>query len=218
MEIGTSVTIALRQQSNDASQISYRSKVIDRNETELIIDYPVDPEQYVQLPIRKNHTIDIEYVTKGSVYKFPAKVIRVNNSPIVSFAINIPDQDNITKIQRREYVRINIDVNVAVHSEKKLFTPFISVTQDISGGGLAIITPRNVTLTEGEKVNLYLVLKSTYSDYVYLKTKGEVIRTTVFNEVRSTSLRFLFDDEKDRQKIIKYCFEIQREKLKRNIL
>lgn len=218
VKVGTSVTITLRHHSNEYSQISYRSKVIDRNETELIIDYPVEPDEYLQLPIRPDHTVDIEYVTKGSVYKFPANVIRVIDSPIVSFVVDMPDEKNITKIQRREYVRINIDVNVAVHSEKELFTPFISVTHDISGGGLAIITPKNVTLTEGEIVDLYLVLKSKYSDFVYLKTKGEIIRTTVFNEVRSTSLRFQFDDERDRQKIIKYCFEIQREKLKRQIL
>lgn len=218
VEVGTSVTIALGQHSKEGGQISYRSKIIDRNESELIIDYPVNIDDYLQLPIRTNQVVDIEYITKGSVYKFPAKIIRIIESPIESFVINVPNEADITKIQRREYVRINVDVNVAVHSINDSFTPFITVTQDISGGGLAIITPDNITLSEGEKVDLYLVLKSKYSDFVYLRVEGEIIRTTVYNGVRSTSLRFHFDDERDRQKIIKYCFEIQREKLKRQIL
>lgn len=218
MEVGTQVTITLPQFSNNDEVITYRSKIIDRNNNELIIDYPVDKEQYLQLPIRTNHTVEIEYVTKGSVYKFPAKVLRVLETPLMSFVINVPNDANVTKIQRREFVRINIDVNVAVHRSVEKSNPFITVTRDISGGGLAIITPNNVSLKEGEMVDLYLVLKSEYSDYVYVTTKGEIIRTTINNEVRSTSLRFHFDDEKDRQKIIKYCFEVQREKLKRQIL
>ena len=208
----------MRGSFNETEQIAYRSKIIDLNEKELIIDYPVNIDEYLELPITANCVVGIEYVTNGNVYTFLAKVIRIINSPVTAFAIGIPKNDHIKKIQRREYVRINTDVNVAVHNISSTFQPFITVTRDISGGGVAIIIPRNIILVEGEMVQLYLVLKSTYSDFEYVTTKGEIIRTTIENHVRTTSLKFHFYNENDRQKIIKYCFEIQREKLKRQIL
>lgn len=195
--------------------ITYRSKIIDQIDGEIIIDYPVDIEQYLDLPILPQKNIKIEYLDKGNVFSFNTIVKRLIRSPILSLVIDIPDENEIKKIQRREYVRINTDVNIAVHSLNNTFSPFSTVTQDISGGGAALIIPHNISLKEGEMVLLYLVLKSSYSDFEYIKTKAEIIRTTTLNGVRSTSLKFHYFDEKDQQKIIKYCFEVQREKLKR---
>jgi len=217
VKVGTQLSITLKQQINLAETITYRSKIIDRTEKELMIDYPVDIGQYVNLPILPEQTINIEYLKKGNVFTFNAKVKRINRSPILSFVIDIPEQGTIQKIQRREYVRINTDVNIAVHSLHQSFEPFSTVTQDISGGGAAIITPHHLTLNQGELVLLYIVLKSSYSDFEYIKTKAEIIRTMTLNEVRSTSVKFDFFDERDRQKIIKFCFEIQREKLKKQV-
>lgn len=218
MDIGTSLTITLQNHFGYDEAVTYRSKVIDRYHTEVIIDYPINKNEYIDLPIRTNSTVGIEYISKGSVFKFSAKVIRILESPIMSFVIEMPSEEKITRIQRREYVRINIDVDVAVHSKTNVFKPFTTVTRDISGGGTAIIVPDNITLTDGEIVELYLVLKSKYSDFHYIKTTAEMIRTTIYNDVRSASLRFHFEDERERQKVIKYCFDIQREKLKRQIL
>ena len=218
MKVGTSLSISIENNFNEQSSPRYRSKVIDIKNEELIIDYPIDHDEYLELPIRKDTPLYIESIDQGNVYSFTTKVKRLIQSPISSFAIDIPDKNEIQKIQRREYVRINTDVNIAVHGIDHAFPPFITVTQDISGGGTAIITPKGVDLREGEMVKLYLVLKSKYSDYVYLKTKAEVIRSTTINEVRITSLKFHFTNENDRQLVVKYCFEIQRERLKENML
>lgn len=217
MDVGTSLTITLHNRYKNDEPITYRTKVIDRNEKKVTIDYPVSRDDYIDLPIRTNHMIGIEYITKGSVYKFNTKVLRIIDSPITSFVIEMPDSDQITKIQRREYVRINIDVDVAVHSPSHTFHPFTTVTRDISGGGAALILPDKVKLRDDEIVELYLVLKSQYSPINYIKTKAEIIRTTVHNDVRSASLRFQFNDERERQKVIKYCFEIQRQKLQKQV-
>lgn len=217
MEIGTSLTITLASNLNLGGAKTCRSKVVDLNAEELMIDYPMNREKYIGLPIQVNHTVEIEYIVQGSVLKFPAKVKRIVESPLMAFVIDKPTADIITKIQRREYVRINIDVDVAIHSISENFTPFTTVTRDISGGGMAIVSPLNVALSNNEIVDLYFVLKSKYSDFHYIKTRAEIIRTTFLNEVRHTSLRFEFDDERKRQKVIKYCFEIQREKLKRQV-
>lgn len=218
MKVGTSLIITILNQSDEKNTQRYRSKILDRTDKKLIIGNPVDQNEYVDLPITTGTLVQIEYIDHGNVYTFTAEVKRLIQSPIWSFVIDIPEKEEITKIQRREYVRIDTDVNVAVYGIDRSFPPFITVTQDISGGGTAIIVPKGIDLKEGEKVMLYLVLKSKYSDYVYIKTKAEVIRSTTVNEIRITSLKFHFENENDRQAVIKYCFEIQRERLKENIL
>jgi len=218
VKVGTAVSIKFASGSNDKNMVRYRSKVLDRNEKVLIIGYPVNEQLYVELPFKEGDEVKIEYIDKGNVYSFQSKVKRLIKSPFMSFVIDIPNKDEIKRIQRREYVRINTDVNVAVHGIDRNFPPFITVTHDISGGGAAIITPKGISLQDGEMVMLYLVLKSKYSDYVYIKTKAEVIRSQVINDVRMTSLKFHFKEEKERQAVIKYCFEIQRERLKENLM
>src|SRR5699024_7499482 len=209
--------ITLAHNLNEEGPKTYRSKVIDLNEAEMTIDYPMNKEEYIGLPIQVNHTVEIEYIAQGSVLKFPANVKRIVESPLMAFVIDKQTSDIITKIKRREYVRINIDSDVAIHSISKTFAPFTTVTRDISGGGMAIVTPSHLSLTNHEIVNLYFVLKSEYSKIQYIKTEAEIIRTTFLNEVQHTSLRFDFDDERKRQTVIKYCFEIQREKLKKQV-
>lgn len=220
MKVGTSLNIKVIDQAevDDEKLPRYRSKIIDRTDNEIMIDYPVSTDEYIDLPIQKDSEVKIEYIDQGNVYSFTAKVKRIIKSPLMSFVLDIPNKDEIVKIQRREYVRINTDVNVAVHGLDRSFTPFITVTQDISGGGTAIIVPQDVSLEDGEMLLLFLVLKSKYSDYVYKKVKAEVIRSTTVNDVRLTSLRFHFEHENNRQAIIKYCFEIQRERLKENFI
>lgn len=217
MDIGTSLMITLANNLNTDGPKTYRSKVIDLNETEMMIDYPMNKEEYIGLPIQVNHIVEIEYIAQGSVMKFPANVKRIVESPLLAFVIDRPTSNIITKIQRREYVRINIDVDVAIHSISETFAPFTTVTRDISGGGMAVVTPGQISLINNEVVDVYFVLKSRYSDIQYIKTEAEIIRTTFLNELQHTSLRFNFDDERKRQTVIKYCFEIQREKLKKQV-
>jgi len=217
MKVGTSLTIVLRKKATRKESIKYRSKVIDRTNGELLIDYPVDPALYADLPIKPNDRISIEYISKGSVNTFTTTVKRIVQSPLLSFVISIPEEDKIERIQRREYVRVMFDVDTAIHSLDHSFTPFTTVTRDISGGGMLIITPPNVALKEGEKVKTYLVLKSKTTDYKYIKTKAEIIRTMVENKITFTSLKFHFDNERERQQLIEFCFAIQREDLKRQI-
>lgn len=196
----------------------YRCKVIDIDQDKLIIDYPIEVGSNSLSRIQPNSKLTVDYIDKGTVYKFHTTVSELIQKPLMAFTILKPNEDSIQKIQRREYVRIETNTDLAVHSGEKMFSPFITVTQDISGGGASIILPEKITLKDSSVVDLYVVLKSKYSDFDYLQTSAEIVRTTVENGVRSASIKFLFDDERDRQRVIKYCFEIQRQNLKQHIL
>lgn len=212
MDIGLVLRLTLNGKQSHQEKKTYRSKVIDRRLNEIMIAYPTS-QGIEKFPIKENSLLTIEFIDKGSVFKFETKVLRIEKDPIQSFVIRKPDKHELTKIQRRQYVRIRDNVDLAVHSPENRFPPFTSVTVDISGGGLAMIVPRDLEIFDGEIVKLYIVLKSSYSDFVYIKTKAEVIRSVIINEVRQVAVRFHLIHEQDRQKIIKYCFEKQREAL-----
>lgn len=217
MEVGTSLTITLHKGNAQDKPVTYRSKVIDRTEEYLYIDYPVNPRDYVQLPIRPKDRLTIEYVSKGSVNSFTTTVKQIIESSLIAFVIPVPKEEEIKRIQRREYVRVLVDLDTAIHSLDGSFEPFTTITRDISGGGMLIITPKHVELAEGTMVEVYLVLKSKTTDYKYIKTKAEVIRTTLENDITFTSFKYHFADERERQQVIEFCFTVQREELKRQI-
>lgn len=217
MKVGTSLTITMLSRL-DKETDAFHCKIIDIVNRYLVIDYPVDLQANQPIPIKLNSNIQIEFMEKGNIYRFNTVVTKLEHSPLLAFLVPIPEMEQIKKIQRRKYVRIEFDADVAVHGSDLKFHPFTTVTKDISGGGMAIILPPHTTLEGINEVEVYLVLKSTYSDFKYIHTRAKIIRITCVNEVKIASVKFLFSDEHKRQKIINYCFEIQREQLKQQLL
>lgn len=215
MKVGTSLTISIGQ-GEDMN--IYRCKLIDLKDDNWIIDYPLSSNPENVIALYRNTKISVDFIDKGNVFTFESVVKDIQHKPIHSFVIPAPKEEQLNKIQRREFVRIDTDTDVAVYSEDHSFSPFVTVTQDISGGGAAIIVPKNINLDDNSPLKLYLVLRSPYSQYEYIEMPAEVVRTMTRNEVKTASLRFLIDDRNKQQKIIKYCFEIQRQAIQQNML
>lgn len=216
MKVGTALTISIG--NDEAERKIYRTKLMDITDDRWIIDYPLSANPEQTRPIRKNAEITIDYIDKGNVYTFKTVVVDIIEGANLVFVIPKPQKEDITKIQRREFVRIETDEDVAVYSANDTFEPFTTVTQDISGGGACIILPKNVELKVKDLLQLFIVLRSPYSDYQYIEVPAEVVRTGTRNEVRTASLKFLFNDDQLQQKIIKHCFELQRQMLQQNMM
>lgn len=217
MKVGTSLVITIYSKQNKETD-TYHCKIVDITNSHLVIDYPLSLQINRPIPIRESSDLQIEFMEKGSVYQFNSVVTKLVQSPFPAFLIPLPKMKQMNKVQRREYVRIEYATDVAIHGLNDNFQPFTTVTKDISGGGIAIILPHDATLEGIEEIEVFLVLKSTYSDFEYIHTRARVIRTMSMNGVRVASVKFLITNEQKRQKIIKYCFEIQREQLKQQLL
>ncbi|WP_026700976.1 flagellar brake protein [Salibacterium aidingense] len=190
----------------------YRCKLIDRKKDLLVIDLPVDEETNKTVFFMKGIQMQAWFVGKDqAVYMFETEVKGKHGRKIRSLLITEPGEEQYVRIQRRNYVRINASVNTAVHPAREHSSPFITSTEDISGGGMAVLLPSNHTLQENDNVLTWIVLQQMDGTIQYINISCVVIR--IMNEEGRLkdrcSLRFEHIKETDRQNIIKYCFEQQ---------
>ncbi|MGY0691790.1 flagellar brake protein [Virgibacillus sp. FSP13] len=212
MNIGTVLILETKEPITNKTR-KLRCKVIEKNEHYIFIDYPIDEQTKKSTFLPKKTPFTVTYIgSDQSVYSFRSEIVDKVKLNIPGLIINTPEPDKIKRIQRREYVRIDVAVDVSIHSTEDSFEAFSTVTADISGGGLSIILPRGTTITEQEDVDVWFVLPMQTGDYQYLYAQSEVIRViTADNSVRTVSLKFTSISTQDRQQIIRFCFEKQRE-------
>lgn len=64
----------------------------------------------------------------------------------------------LKKRERRRFVRVPSQVDIAVHPLIDDFAPFTTTSLDISAEGVAILAPQEINLVMGKTINLWIVL------------------------------------------------------------
>src|SRR5690625_3346710 len=213
MKIGDSLNIKLPE-----SELVARCKVVDLNEHYLFVDHPIDinTEKSVTIPLGKE--LIITFIKRNTLYEFSSKPESYVQLRVPAISIPLPDKEQMKRIQRREFVRVKTNLDIAVHCPEKSFTPFTTMTRDISGGGASIILPANRSVQPKQQLNVYFVLRFLDKPFEYIKTKAEVVYRYDVEKVRMFSVKFLLEDFQVQEKIINYCFEVEREKRKQERL
>lgn len=216
MKLGTILQLEVIQSRKKGSDKDnkYRCKLIDKNEQCIFIDFPVNIKSKKTAVFAKGTVFDITFVGDDEmIYKFRSKLITKIKGEIPSLAIQKPD--NVHRIQRRNFIRVETVVDVAVHSDQNLFSPFITVTNDIGAGGLSLIVPRNQPII-GDLVELWLVLPMSKGSFLYPNIRAKLVhQEKERNEITIASVQFLTLDTKMEQSLIQFCFEKQREARKK---
>ncbi|AIF45446.1 flagellar brake protein [Virgibacillus sp. SK37] len=131
----------------------------------------------------------------------------------------LKNQTKVTKkIQRRQFVRIETAIDIAIHPLDNSFTAFTTVTNDISGGGISVILPDHITWDADKEVDIWLAFAEHTGKMRYLNVKA---KTVLVKKEKSTvkigSFQFTTIKKHDQQHIIRYCFEKQRERRKKEM-
>lgn len=210
MKIGDTLVIKV-----DREDTLYRCKIIDFIDHYIAIDLPIHMQTNKSVVLPLGVTITANYVEDGFIYEFTSSIERKLKLNVPALLLKRPEQDEMRRIQRREFVRVQTDVDIAVHCPNNSFQPFTTVTGDISGGGALIILPPNaIDFRPRQKVELYFVLRYDDEPYKYIHTPAEVVTTRQINAVNTFSVKFLLPSERLREQIISYCFYIQRKRQK----
>lgn len=220
MKIGSFLTLEIKQVDKKRIE-KFRCKIIEKNEYYLFIDYPINEHTKKTSFLPKGTYLTATYVgSDQSVYSFHSQIVAKVKFNIPALAISLPEKSKIIRIQRREHVRIETAIDISVHSSDNVtFTPFVSVTADISGGGVSIILPNKVTLSENAILDIWLVLPMQSKMYQYVYAQTEVIRLkSTAAGVNKASLKFVSIAPQARQQIIQYGFEKQLEARKKELL
>ncbi len=199
---------------------TYYCKIIEKNDKYLIIDYPIDEKTKKTRMLPKRKLFKVNFVGKDQVvYQFTSEIVAKVKLNVPALAIKIPSPEKVERIQRREYVRVEAAVDIAIHSINHQFEPFVTVTSDISAGGLAVLVPKHIPLEIGTIVDAWFALQMSDNQFHYIYAGAEVIlNREANNRINLVSLKFLSITKLNRQLIVRFCFDKQREAKKKELM
>jgi c-di-GMP-binding flagellar brake protein YcgR len=214
------------------------SQIMDYDNTSMLIADPTFKAQPVNVPI--GSVIEVLVIDTKCVYSFNTSVIGKQKNPPALW-LSLPE--TYRRVQRREYVRVNIKLPVVVTikgettiadeclesnvlAESVLEDGFFSTTSiDISGGGIKIFGPLQFESDTIIKAMLRLPMKEIISNAKVIRsipntkisekefTPNEYAK---FNYI--TALCFTDIEDVDRSTIIQLCFKRQLELRQRGIV
>ena len=188
-----------------------RCRIVDISEHLLYIDYPINIESQRAVFLIDGTQLKVNLVLENSAYFFESEVLGREMREIPMIKLRYPSEDNIIKIQRRQYVRIHTNIDVAIHPIQKEFTPFTAVTRDISAGGALIILTKDINLEPEMVISSTFVLPMQNGEYHYLTIKSKIVRLieTENSGKKLFSIHFLNVTAQERQILLRFTFDRQ---------
>ncbi len=211
VNIGDTIYLELEDGKDEVKQ-RFKCRLVDRVGEFLFIDYPIN-----ELTKRVGFFYDGTQFTASffgkdqAIYLFQTQLLGRKQGRIPMLILKDPGKEKYIRIQRRQYVRVDTTIDVAVHPKNEEFSPFVTVTLDISGGGLALILPKKHGIPINKDITCWLALHMQTGEIKYLKVNCQVIRIISPKESPSekASLQFIDISERERQIVIRYCFDRQ---------
>lgn len=196
----------------------FKCKIVDRSGNQVLIDYPVSEKTGRTAFFLDGTQIKVSFYAKdNAAYMFESEIIGRKKENIPMIIISYPGKDKLIRVQRREFVRIDATVDIAVHPINDDFKPYTTVTVDISAGGAAIILPPNHKFKTQTKILCFLVLPLSNGEYYYIKTHSKIIRIIngTMGSRDKAPIQFIDLKENQIQQIMRFCFERQLNERKR---
>lgn len=195
-----------------AYQGNYLSKVADFLDEGIVITGLY--REGAPLPLRLKQSINVYYTTERAAFRFKSKILKRTNKPIP--LILIERSDSVTRIQRRDYFRLEVTGTVGLYQRTAEKDKLKKITDarllDISGGGIQIQLKNK--FNKGEE--LFISLKNILKPKELIKSK--IVRIKKENEVLyNYGVEFIEIEEEQREEIIQWIFAYQRKNRKRGL-
>ncbi|MED1741910.1 PilZ domain-containing protein [Bacillus swezeyi] len=218
LSLGDIITIEFENENQE--NVIAKSKVSSIEENVLRVHYPVDVETGRTVIIPTNTIVTIHFVNKQQVlYKFTSVIQgREVHRYIPILNVYLPEEDQMTKIQRRQFFRVNttIPVTVRPYGSGSMYKTY---TTNISAGGAALIIEETQKHKPEEDLNLSIALPNEGHDETVIDVHAQVKRTYPDRRTNKQimTVEFIRMNEHDKQTLVQYCIKcqlIERRKLK----
>lgn len=202
--IGTIITL---ESIYTDSLEKFRCKVVEEKANIILIDYPTSSETNRTSFLMEGAQMRASFVKDAiAAYAFQTEVLGRVQGNIPMIMLSFPGNDQVIKVQRREFVRVDTPVDMAVEFEGD-FSQFVA--EDISAGGSAVIINKPVSFKAGDTISLTIALPFSNGDIKYIYTKALVVRFWDKESIRMASIQFAETDDVDKQQIVRFCFDRQ---------
>lgn len=193
----------------------YPSLVLDfREGEEIVIGVPMAGGE--EIVVEVGTQLQVQTMHRDAVRRFTTAVVRRRHVPSPCLYLTWPDE--VQRIQRREHVRVEVTVPVAVrmpNGEQK--APVVSgYTADLSAGGVRLNLPQ--ALPSGPDVVLELNLPGTRT----LVCEARVVRSGESESARGpkrywASAQFKGLSGAAQKDLTKFVFDVQRELIRKGL-
>lgn len=210
LKINQLVEVAIS--SNNQSSEYYKTRVEGISAHSIQLGIPI--VNGALLPIHQGDQIQAKYSVKKEynqviTYSFSSFIRGWEKSPIPVMILDLPDKVN--KAQRRSYLRL--PVNMVCHwSKPDEDTDQEAAIIDLSGGGCQLKTTE--TLEEGTEINLRLTVPNKPEIVIKSKIMRVLERQDKKHNYYHCGVEFTEIRENQRDQIVKYLFELQRDSIK----
>ncbi|QHA36750.1 pilus assembly protein PilZ [Rossellomorea marisflavi] len=200
-EIG--MTLQLEQAGIEGT---YKCRVCGLEEHAVLVDYPIHQKTGKSIFLMNGTPLKVSFVLKDqTVLECRTGVVGRRMAEIPLIELERPSEEEFKRIQRRHFVRIEAPVDISLRAGEHRI---VTVTEDISAGGCAVILREDSGIREEEEVDLFLVLPLQKAHH-YLEMKGRVNRIWEKNRRVLASIEFVAPDESHKRHIMRFCFEKQ---------
>lgn len=194
------LSVALRE--------SYKSQVIARDATSLIIMTPRTGNTVLEVPLKTEVLVKV-YVD-GGVFEFKSRVISQDWDS--GFTLTLEKPKKIEHVQMRQFYRLNALLpieyaimpgqDISVYDTEKIVTNLSGISKDISEGGLQMVIDRVIAANTNVKVRVNL---SSISPNTWIEAVAKVLsqESVQLNTKFVTRIQFLSIAEADKDIIRK---------------
>lgn len=166
------------------------------------LNFPKEIENYADY-LEEGDDVNVKIFTPAGIKMYDAIIL---DSPMEGeFTIEFVE-DYIKEIQRRKYIRADLNTKVILERGEK--GNIVTHTFDIGGGGIRFYC--NVPLEKGETIGSRLYLPKEIHSIV---ARGVILKEANMKPDEYVMM-YTKIDERDRDKVIKQCLEIEAEQYK----
>ncbi|MFD0694860.1 flagellar brake protein [Paenibacillus sp. GCM10027628] len=200
---------------DEESKIEYKSRIADVTDTAIVIEVPLNEKTGRLKKLYSGDELSTYFLGQGGTkHYFTTTVTGFQEDVIRLVELRKPEPEAITQIQRRSFLRVLAELEIAVKLSEQI--QFIAVTEDVSGGGISFICDGHIPLGVQAAISCWLLVPFKNGTIEHLPFKGETVRVKQLETGKLLAMvRFIEITDRDRQKLIRFCFERQMDFRKR---
>ncbi|MCJ8011108.1 flagellar brake domain-containing protein [Paenibacillus sp. KQZ6P-2] len=208
-KIGDLLFISVDSGDEKEAVVQYKSRIGDMDEDSILIEVPIQEGSGRLKKLSSGDELSVFFLTEGGIKNyFNSYVFGFKEDVIRMIRIRRPEPDSISKIQRRSFLRVNAELEVAVKTDKML--RFVARTYDVGGGGLSFYCDASQRVSEGDGVSCWVLVLYKNGSIEHVPFNGEIVRIKVLENGRKiVMVKFTAIADMERQKLIRFCFERQ---------
>ncbi|WP_342366287.1 flagellar brake protein [Peribacillus sp. TH14] len=203
--------ILMLEQIYSSQNEKFKCMVVEMEAGFVYIDFPINLATGKNAFLVDGTQVNVTFSNKEqAVYVFESEVLGKVKGQIPMIQLLLPDVETFVKIQRRDYVRLDVTLDIAIHPEHSEFTPFRALTEDISAGGASIRLLKGANIKSDSQLYLWMALTLKSGQIYYLRLKSRVIRVTEKDQGNMLlHIQFIEPTKNDVQTLMRFIFEKQ---------